>query len=328
MKQEVSDELLIRYILKEATTGEEQAVNNWVAQNEANARQLEGMKMIFESGARVAPTSPLTETEAWDKFKQLRPATQQEHPKVRKMYPAAGWLRIAAAITIFAGAGWLISRVLKTSTNNAGSILSIRTANNVKTVTLPDGSVIYINKHSVLSYAADFGSHRAVTLTGEAFFEVKHNEEAPFTVTTNGVLIKDVGTAFNVNGTHHRTEVVVESGIVQVSHTAGAVRLNANEMVSIKPGDKQMLVQKSTDMLYNYYRTNQFVAVNTPLWRLIEVVNEAYGSNIIIANQSLLNEPITVTIKLQDSLTNILSVIKGTTPSLHIVQTGNGFSIQ
>ncbi|GAA3967283.1 FecR domain-containing protein [Mucilaginibacter dorajii] len=328
MKQEVSEELLIRYILKEATAGEEQAVNNWIAQNEANARQLEGMKMIFESGKRLTPVSPLTETQAWDKFKQLRTERQPEDAKVRKMYPAASWLRIAAAVTIFAGAGWLISYVLKTSTDNAGNTVSIRTANNVKTVTLPDGSVIYINKNSVLIYAADFGSHRAVTLTGEAFFEVKHNEQAPFTVTTNGILIKDIGTTFNINGTHHRTEIVVESGIVQVSHTSGAVKLNANEMVVIKPGDKQLSVQKSTDMLYNYYRTNQFVAVNTPLWRLIEVVNEAYGSNIIIANQSLLNEPITVTIKREDSLATILNVIKDTTPSLHIVQTGNGFSIQ
>jgi len=38
--------------------------------------------------------------------------------------------------------------------------------------------------------------------------------------------------------------------------------------------------------LYSYYRTQTFVCNNTPLWKLVEILNEAYGVNIVIANNA------------------------------------------
>ncbi|OKS88632.1 FecR family protein [Mucilaginibacter polytrichastri] len=328
MKQDVSEEMLIRYLLKEAVAEEEKAVKDWVQESEANARELEGMKMIFESGKQLAPVSPLKADAAWDKFKELRSAAQQNDKKLRSLYPAANWFRVAAAVTIFVGIGCLLFNILKNKADNPGNMVSIRTLKNVKVVTLPDGSIIHINKNSSITYASNFNSRRVITLSGEAFFKVKHNEDAPFTVITNDLTIKDVGTAFNVNGKNHRTEVIVESGIVQIGHSSASVRLNANEMVTIKAGERNMTVQRSTDILYNYYRTNQFVAFNTPLHRLVDVLNEAYDQKIIISNKLVINEPITVTINRDDSLARILNVIKGTTPALNIVKNGNGYSIQ
>jgi len=328
MKEDINEEVLIRYILGEAGAEEEQAVAAWVKKSEANARELEGMQTILTSSKRLAPVSPLKSDVAWERFKDLRSAARNEEKKVRSFYPAKSWLRIAAAVTVFLGISYLLFSVFKNKEDKPGNLLTVKTSNKVKVVTLPDGSIIYINKSSTIRYASNFNINRVVKLSGEAFFEVKHNEELPFTVITNGLTIRDIGTAFNVNGKHNRTEVIVESGIVLIGHSTGNLRLKANQMVSIKAGERNLTVQRNTDVLYNYYRTNQFVASNTPLYKLVDVLNEAYDEKIVISNKSMVNEPITVTIKREDSLATILNVIESTTPSLHIIRKGNGYSIQ
>jgi len=271
--------------------------------------------------------SPLGETEAWEKFKEKR-ATRREPAKVRSISLNTGWLRIAAAFVFLIGGGWIAYYLYDQRGGNPAELVSIKTTNTVRVDTLPDGSIVHINKNSSITYAGDFESRREIKLIGEAFFEVKHNEQVPFTVRVNDINIRDVGTAFNVKSKQQNTEVIVESGIVQVSRSANSIRLTPNEMVRIKPEDKQLKIEKSTDRLYNYYRSNTFVASGTPLWRLVDMLNEAYGSDIEIANSALRNAKITVTIRYEDSLSEILEVIRTTTPEIHVNKTDHGFILK
>jgi transmembrane sensor len=322
MKQDMSEDILIKYILAEASAAETQEVEAWIAVSDANAKKFEQVKIILETSKRLAQVSPLDETEAWEKFKEKR-AAPQEPAKVRSINPNAGWLRVAATILFLIGGGWIAYHLY-----NRQEFVNIQATNKMRVDTLPDGSVVYINKNSSISYTGNFKSNREIRLNGEAFFEVKHNEQAPFIVHVNDVIIKDIGTAFNVKSKQRNTEVIVESGIVQVSKSSNSIRLNPAEMVRIKPDDKTFKVEKNPDMLYNYYRNNVFNANNTPLWRLVEVLNEAYGANIKIENDALRNITITVPIKLEDSLINVLNVIKQTTPQIHISKTENGFILK
>lgn len=67
-------------------------------------------------------------------------------------------------------------------------------------VQLPDGSKVWLNSGSTLRYPAAFtGKERLVELTGEAYFEVKHNARMPFRVKAGGSIIEDLGTEFNVS---------------------------------------------------------------------------------------------------------------------------------
>jgi ferric-dicitrate binding protein FerR (iron transport regulator) len=327
MKQDMSEDILIKYILGEATKAEGQEIETWIAGNNANAKKFEQVKIILETSKRLAQVSPLGETEAWEKFKEKR-ATKREPAKVRSINANTSWLRIAAAVVFLIGGGWIAYYLYDQRGGNPAELVSIKATNTVKVDTLPDGSIVHINKNSSITYAGDFESRREIKLTGEAFFEVKHNEKVPFTVHVNDINIRDVGTAFNVKSKQQNTEVIVESGIVQVSRSANSIRLTLNEMVRIKPGDKQFKIEKSTDRLYNYYRSNTFVARGTPLWRLVDILNEAYGSDIEIENIALCNTPITVTIRYEDSLSKILEVIKGTTPEIHVNKTEHGFILK
>ena len=62
------------------------------------------------------------------------------------------------------------------------------------------------------------------------------------------------------------------------------------------------------EQLYNYYRTKEFVCDNTPLWKLVEVLNEAYQANIVIDRPGLRTLPLSATFN-NESLDQVLEVI-------------------
>ena len=91
---------------------------------------------------------------------------------------------------------------------------------------MPDGSVITVNKNSTLSYPSEFkGKTREVALNGEAFFKVTPNKEKPFIIHVNDVTVRVVGTSFNIRSEKGKTEVIVETGIVQVTKNKRTVSL-------------------------------------------------------------------------------------------------------
>ncbi|HEY8917192.1 MAG TPA: FecR domain-containing protein [Chitinophaga sp.] len=87
---------------------------------------------------------------------------------------------------------------------------------------LPDGSVVWLNSGSRISYPANFtDSLREVELEGEAYFDVAKNSGHPFMVHTRDIIIKVLGTAFNVKcyPEDNKTEATLVRGLVQVSKT-------------------------------------------------------------------------------------------------------------
>ena len=64
---------------------------------------------------------------------------------------------------------------------------------------LPDGSIVWLNSQTTLTYDENFGKKdRKVTLDGEAYFEVAHNKEIPFYVQTENIKVQVTGTKFDV----------------------------------------------------------------------------------------------------------------------------------
>jgi transmembrane sensor len=99
---------------------------------------------------------------------------------------------------------------------------------------LPDGSVVYLNSSSKITYPVKFtGDTREVELIGEAFFEVATDTLNPFIVTSDGVIAKVYGTSFNVSS-------YPESGIISVSLVSGKVVVSkgySSESVMLNPGE-------------------------------------------------------------------------------------------
>ena len=92
--------------------------------------------------------------------------------------------------------------------------MEVHTAGNYEVVALPDGSQVYMNHNSSISYQEDFNL-RTVTLAGEAFFTVLPGESI-FTVETAHGNIEVLGTEFNVKTTSDQVAVDVKKGLVEL----------------------------------------------------------------------------------------------------------------
>ena len=196
--------------------------------------------------------------------------------------------------------------------------ISLASLNGVVTDTLPDGSVITLNKNSSLEYPENFkGKKRSVSLKGEAFFNVAANKKKPFEIAVNDILVRVVGTSFNIRSENGSTEVIVETGIVQVIRDDKMVELRPGQKLVVGQENQNLVPQNEEEQLYNYYRSKEFVCDNTPLWKLVETLNEAYQVNIIIERPELKALPLDVTFS-NESLDVILDIIKETFNTYHI----------
>lgn len=311
----VDEGLLVKYLLGEAGPQERQAVEAWIEADPAHRRQFEDFASIWEKSRRLALQSQADEQAAWKRF-QARIHTA---PRPVRSLRNNTWLRIAALFLLLAGVGtwaWLSSRetpVPQLTASAGARILSD---------TLPDGSVVTLNRNASLQYPGRFqGDTRTVRLQGEAFFRVTPDKKKPFLINVNDVMVKVVGTSFNIRSEGKATEVIVETGIVQVTRNGHTVELRPGQKVRVGDQDSLFAPQPEKDRLYNYYRTNEFVCDNTPLWKLAEVLQEAYGVEIVIARKELRNLPLTTTFS-NESLDRILEVI-GMTFNIRVKKEGD-----
>ncbi|MDB5147159.1 MAG: hypothetical protein JWQ57_1179 [Mucilaginibacter sp.] len=309
------EDLLTKYMLNETTPVENETINRWLSENEDNRKYFDHFKLIWDTSRQLKIESKLDPDASWAEFKQLAQNRSGVSAKVKPLNAANRWLKIAAIwLAILGGAGILYA-VLRPGKPN---MLTLQSGNIVRKVTLADGSFITMNKNSVLNYPDRFtGNTREITLKGEAFFDVAHDKSKPFMIHVNDVVVKVVGTSFNIKATGPNTEVIVETGIVQVIQQEIVVKLKPKEKASVQAG--RMQKGSSQDELYNYYRTQKFVANKTPLWRLVDVLNEAYHANIVIDNKKLANRTITTTFK-ADSLDRILELISKTLGDVKVIK--------
>ncbi|WP_114937707.1 FecR family protein [Mucilaginibacter endophyticus] len=309
------DELLTKYMLNETTSVENETINRWLSENDDNRKYFDHFKLIWNTSRELKIESKLDPETSWAEFKQLAQSRSEASVKIKTLNPVNRWLKIAAVWLVILGSAGVLYTIFKPAKAN---MLTLQSGNVVRKVILSDGSLITMNKNSVLHYPDKFtGDTREISLKGEAFFDVAHDKSKPFMIHVNDVVVKVVGTSFNIKATGPNTEVIVETGVVQVIQQEIVVKLKPKEKASVQNG--RMQKGNSQDELYNYYRTQKFVANKTPLWRLVDVLNEVYKANIVIDNKKLANRTITTTFK-ADSLDGILDIVSKTLGDVKVIK--------
>jgi len=151
-------------------------------------------------------------------------------------------------------------------------------------VTLPDGSNIFLNRNTQLSYRENFGRHgRNVTLSGEAFFEIARDENNPFIVDAGNASVKVLGTSFNIitNNQDSAVEVFVKTGHVMVSGNE-----NNNNLI-LDPGNiGTMFPERSeksvnNDPNYMSWNTGLLVYDGQTLDVVFRDLKRVYNMNIV-----------------------------------------------
>ena len=178
-------------------------------------------------------------------------------------------------------------------------------------LTLADGSVVWLNARSTLSYPSDFSDDRRVNLTGEAFFEIASDPGKPFTVHVKDMNITALGTRFNVNS-------YPESGGIQTSLIEGSVKIwdDSGQELVLQPyqqanyiNRKFVLEQMEHDDYFLWIK-GVYSFVNEPLTSIIKKLERYYDVKIEVADLSILDYEFTGKFRQQDGVDMILRIIQ------------------
>jgi len=284
------DDLIAKVLSGDASKEEIALMEAWKNGSEENNEYFELSKKLFSAINDVKIEYNVNTAAAWNKLDERISG----EAKVIPLFNRKVLVRIAASLLLVVALSFLIKFGI-----GSEEVQPLQYAALNKTVldTLPDGSKVFINKNSEISYVADKGK-RSVKLKGEAFFEVVHNEEQPFEIVINDVVIKDIGTAFNVKalpGTN-TIEVVVESGEVQFyTSTDSGLNLTKGQKAIYNITTKQFVkgVLEPAENVASY-RSRIFNFNATPLDEVIKQINNVYDVNIDLDNEQLGNKELSV----------------------------------
>jgi len=184
-------------------------------------------------------------------------------------------------------------------------------------ILLPDGTYVWLNSDSKLSYASDFNqSNRVVKLEGEAFFDVKLNTDIDFIVRASDVNIIVKGTAFNVSA-------YKEDATVDVSLLRGRVRLESadhifltdlspDQVASVLKENMKWVVHSCDAEIESLWTQNKLKFENAPAADVFRKLERWYGVKITVEN---MNEDIHYGFTLKsESLREILNEMDKITP--------------
>ncbi|RQO29705.1 hypothetical protein DBR32_15325 [Taibaiella sp. KBW10] len=295
------NDLLIKYIVGEASVEEISLVKAWRAERVENEQEYRRLYTIWEhSKSPSSGQEPDVDT-AWA---VLQHKMQQTAAPVKRMWPGRWKNAIAASVALLMVlSGLFVYQKMTGPREYTSDALA-------KVISLPDHSTITLNKYSKLVCEKGFNKKvRHVRLEGEGFFDIAKNKEKPFIIDVKDINVTVVGTSFNILSTKEKTEIAVESGIVKVVRNQESYTLRANDKITFKRNEDKAVVDQIQNSLYQYYRTNTFVCDNTPLAQLVAGLSDAYDTKIEVRNALLERQPITGKYLKADSLEPILQKV-------------------
>ena len=197
------------------------------------------------------------------------------------------WIGAAASVLVFLLAGlWLFSR------NEQEEFIA--EAGSPQHIVLPDGSSVDLNGNSRLTTRIVKGKDREVWLEGEAYFKItKQSNQAKFIVHSGQLKVEVLGTEFNVRGMGEKTEVVLESGKVQLSLKESSdlkVVMEPGELAEFSKSSGQLTKRDVNTRLYTSWKEGKVIFENATVEDIARILRERYLLQVKVEEGSVLGE--------------------------------------
>lgn len=307
-------QLLEKYFKGTCTAEEAAAVENYLSQE--STPELDAYLMgTWQQAAQEAEAATT-----------LTPAPVVK--KIGKLYNS--WYSAAAVILVIISAGaWLwqsqrdhrlpkIAAVQRDTIYNAGS--------NMRLVSMPDGSRIWLNAHALLVYPSNYNdTTRELWLKGEAYFEVAKDDKRPFSVHAGELVTTALGTAFNI-ATNNKADgsiaVSLVTGKVAVSTTDFAYVLAPGEMLVYKKGAPPVPIARFNMQEVLDWKNGKLIFENTTLEDAFAKLQSRYNCKIVLENEQLAKRKVTGSFNANETLEQILTTLQYV-HDFSYVRTGN-----
>lgn len=311
------DELIAKFLSGECSPDEAIRLEEWKARSLANEDHFEASKKVFNVISGNTVSYPVDVDGAWNKINDKT----DNSTKIISFVKRRTALRIAASLMLLVLLGFLLNWFFN---ETAPVPMVMKASNSAIQKILPDGSKVFINKNSEISFIQTKDGQRHVTLKGEAFFEVVHDEKSPFVIAVNDLLVKDIGTAFNVkeNLNEQTVEVFVESGEVQfyTAKNVGLMLVRGNKASYNKLNGSFKRLQNESSINTKSYKTKLFEFNKTQLGEVIAQLNAVYDLNIRVQDTTLSKELLSV--KFNNENVDLIINIIAETLDLEMEKTG------
>ncbi|WP_353718240.1 FecR domain-containing protein [Dyadobacter sp. 676] len=292
----IPPELLEKYLSGECTDAEKELVEAWYASLQGEPRYLDHLPDAEQDELRH------------ETFGNIRRELNLTEERPVRRLPWHWLAGIAASILVTLGiflAGNLKTMRLpevtvKGQKSDPPKALPVTTFENTgKQIVrhrLPDGSVVSMHPKSTIKYRTAFADNkRFVMFSGEGFFDVKKDKTRPFNIASGDMVIRVLGTSFNVKAieSQKKFQVDVVTGSVQV--TAAGKAFDRQEVV-LKPQQQALFELDSKKLTYKtlppqtrkeLYEPVTIVFEETPLSKVIEQLEKRFNVSIALTNPGL-----------------------------------------
>ena len=316
-------EVLARYVDGESPADEAARVDQWMETHPVDKTLLEQLNVHakLEASADVDVEAALRRVQA--RFNQAPVSSAAERTRLRLERGGGGTgspSRVVVSTLVLAAAAAIIAFVaLKpgSSPKVAAAAAKVYATGTGKrdSVHLADGSRIVLGPESRLTVPGDFGTAgRAVSLEGDAYFDVKHDGKKPFTVKVGTAVVEDVGTTFTIESDpNETTTVAVMSGVVRLRAAtdapSGGALLNAGDRGVLSPNGEVHAQKQAVVADDSAWTTGKLVFRDAPLSRVAGELRRWYGIRLGFADSTLKRRTVTTSIEAGQPIDDVLRIV-------------------
>ena len=310
--REKIDEIIPKWLALTASQEELKILNDWANQSSENLELLENLQKIWneDTPEPILVNVNAKANQIWESAMTDNPKKLIEWTKISK-YAAVLLILVSACFWTFYGNNFENVDEEEVLTEVPSYILRENKAGRKIKLSLPDGSIAYLNSSSSIKYLDDFeGKERRVFIEGEAFFEVAKDHTKPFIVVSKSIETIALGTSFNVNA--------FDSSLTRISLIEGVVKINQTE----KQGTSSIL-SPGTEVIVNHetktvveqsfelddvigWKTGKLVFNHATLDQVVERLERWYGVEIKVKGKKP-SKWIVTTVYDNQSLKNVLT---------------------
>lgn len=250
-----------------------------------------------------------------EKISQIdRTCLPEKENRPRKFY--LWFARVASVILLLLMTGLSLHYYTMSQMIMPDMIVSVEKGQKANVV-LPDGSKVWVNSDSRLSYGSRFNQkERVLSLEGEAYFEVTPDKDRPFIVETDELAVRALGTSFNVKSYEEEKDAstVLMTGKVEVTSDYDRLVLNPNERIVFNKQTGHMeksTVENTGD--YINWKYNALTFNGETFENIVHTLERYYNTRIVFESETLKKYRFTGTPG-NTSLESILQILSLTSP--------------
>ncbi len=302
----VEDTEIWAYVSKTADKPILSKIETWKNSPDFNEQRFNTIAKLYETTAEKPYTESINVEDEKAKFFETVAPTVKKNNRLQRYF------KYAAAVVLFISIAGIAYQNLSNSTVTVAIIYGEE-----KKVELSDGSTVWLNSGSSISYKKD--EPRTIELNGEAFFEVAKDKAHPFTVETpDHVVVKALGTSFNVKAYPENSylETTLLTGKVEVTsenYFDEKIIMLPNDNIKILKVDgipiKSTIQNKKTVLLW---RENKIRFENMAFRDIANDLNNQLNIKLVFKNTTIAESRFTAVFDKSTPVEDILEVLQDT----------------